>query len=347
MRITTIAGAGTHRGLDYGRELAREVAEAATALKTDLAAHGHPPAVLARRLTTSPLARVASDYTPDLWAEVTALAGGGRVPLEDVLLLTFLDEVWAMTRSTGCSVIARVVSGHAGTSGGDDNDADPPARATTEIGQTMDLPAWAVGRMRVLRVGPEHAPTALVMAYPGTIGLCGSNEAGVGVAVNALLRAPATQEGLGVAFIVRHLLTMTTLEQAEAFLTSVPHASGQAYTIAAPDGLATFEADAEGVRRVTYAGIPAIIHTNHAVANDDNASTSSRERLAILETCLERHVSLADALTGEVLVDGTKWDDPHVTFGAFRATGSEASARFADGADLQAGRREWSRFTYK
>ena len=350
MRVHTLAGSGTHRGLDHGRELGPDVAAAATALKSHLAATGHPPGPLARRLATSPLPRVAADLTPDLWAEVTTLAGAARVPLEDVLLLTFLDEVWSLTSSPGCSVVAQVLPGRAGRPdiGGLDDDAVPPTPPTTEIGQTMDLPAWTAGRCVVLRIGADHAPAAAVLAYPGTIGLCGANAAGLGVAVNALTRAPSSMHGLGVAFVVRHLLTLETLAQAEAFLTSVPHAAGQAYTIAASDGLATFEADAESVRRVTAPGVPAIAHTNHRLADpgDDRPSASSAARLDLLLAGLSRHEPFADLLTGPVTVDGTRHGDPYLTLGAFRAVGSEQHARFIDGAALRAGNREWTRITY-
>ena len=79
-----------------------------------------------------------------------------------MLLLVFLDEVWGLTRRTGCSVIGRVVPGRPG---GPDRPAVPP---TTELGQTMDLPAWTQGRARVLRIIPGDAPTALVLAVTVT-----------------------------------------------------------------------------------------------------------------------------------------------------------------------------------
>jgi hypothetical protein len=340
VRVTTLAGAGLQRGLEQGRNHGGAIADTVTALKTHLAAAGHPPGPLGDRLATSALTTVAADLTPDLWAEVTAIASGSRIPLADVLLLVFLDEVWGMTRAPGCSVVARIVPGRPGS---------PPSPPSSEIGQTMDLPAWAQGRSVALRVGAAPAPTALVLAYPGSMGLCGANEAGLGVAVNALTRAPAQVEGLGVAFVTRHLLTLTTLAAAEDFLTSVPHAAGQAYTVAAADGMATFEADAAGVRRVTQPGVTAIAHTNHPLTGDAGGrgpSRSSAERLTTLTHGLDGHEPFAELLTGDVTVDGTKWGDPFLTFGAFRAIASEPVVRFIDGVGLRAGRREWSRFPY-
>ena len=357
MRIVTIAGSGTHRGLDRGRDEAGATAAAATALKAHLAAHGHPPGPLARRLATGPLARTASDLAPDLWSELTALAGASRVPLDDVLLLSFLDEVWALTRRArsplppppGCSVLARVLPGRPGRTdiGGLDDDAVAPQPPTTEVGQTMDLPDWASGRAEVLRIGPDRGPTALVLAYPGSIGLCGANAAGVGVAVNALVGAPFSEEGLGVAFVTRQLLTLESLSAAEELLTSVPHAAGQAYTIAAPDGLATFEADASGVRRVTEPGATWTAHTNHRLASsgDERVPESSRARLDALTAAVASGAAVDVALAG-VTVDGSRWSDPLVTFGAFRAVGDEPVARFVDGAGLRAGR-DWTKAAFR
>lgn len=363
MRIHTAPGSPAQRGRDHGHDLAPEIGAAIAALKEHLAASGHPPAALADRMMDSGLPRTAAQTTPDLWAEVTGIAEGSRIDLADVLLLTFLDEVWAMTSprrptsaSAGCSVLARALS--EGGKPGTGTSADRTIR--TEVGQTMDLPAWADGRMIVLRVienadatpsprAPDVvAPTALVMAYPGNIGLCGANDAGLGVAVNALTHAPWSDSGLGVAFITRTLLTLRTLAAAEAFLVSIPHAAGQAYTIAAPDGIATFEADADGVRRVTPPDTTVAAHTNHRLGEPGaRASESSRSRLDALQACIDRDDSLAEALSGDVVVDGTRWRDPHLTFGAFRAVGDEPAAHFADGPSLRTGHAVWSRVNYR
>jgi isopenicillin-N N-acyltransferase like protein len=340
MHVTTITGSGRLRGLDYGRLFAREIAASSTALKTYLAANGRPPGQIGRRLAHSGLVRTAADVTPELWAEVTGMATGSGIALEDILMLTLLDESWALTQPTGSSVLARVVPGPPG---------EQHAPATTEIGQTVDLPTWTAGRSTVLRVASVDAPTALFLAYPGSLGLCGANEAGVGVAVNALPDVPLADQGLGVTFVLRHLLTLTSLAEAEAFLHAVPHASGQAYTIAAPDGVAAFEADPTGVQRLTAPGTPAAVHTNHRIgagADTAGASASSVARLELLTRALATHEPIAEALTGPVVLDGRAWDDPHVTLGAFRAVGSEPVVRFIDGEAIRAGRREWSRFPF-
>lgn len=344
MHVTTVTGAGTLRGTDYGRLLATEVAAGAAALKEQMAASGHPPGPLGRRLATGPLARAAAERTPDLWEETLALARASRVALEDVLLLVFLDEGWGLTRSAGCSVIGRMLPGRPG---GPDS---PPVPPTTELGQTMDLPAWTMGRARVVRIVPGDGPVALVLAFAGSPGLCGANSAGLAVAVNALRSDRIDEEGLAVAYVTRHLLTLTSIEAAEAFLTSVPHAAGQAYSVAATDGLATFEAGPGFVRRLTPPGVSALAHTNHELARESTVtrppSESSRARLELLTAALQRHTPLVEVLGEEVTVDGTRWRDRHVTFGAFRAIGSEAAVRFVDGADLRAGRREWDRISF-
>lgn len=346
MRVTTLAGSGTQRGLDHGRELASEIAATVTAFKAHLAATGHPPDPLGRRLAASGLVRTAAEHEPDLWAEVVAIAGGARLPLEDILLLVFLDEVWGLTRRAGCSSVARILAGRPA-------DATGPARpATTEIGQTMDLPAWSADRALVLRISSGSGPAALLLAYPGSIGLCGANDAGLGVAVNALPRAPASEDGLGVTFILRRLLTATSLAQAEDIVRTVPHAAGQAYTIAAPDGIASFEADAEAVRRVSTPGIAAVAHTNHYLASrgsesGDLATESSAERLGLVMRCLEQHGEFGRLLTEDVVVDGSRWQDRFITFGAFRAIGDETSVRFIDGAAIRAGHREWTKVAFR
>lgn len=330
MRTITIAGPGAQRGNEFGRLEASDIASAAAALKSHLARAGHSPESLGRRLAASPLCRTAQTLTPDLWSEVLAIASGSRSRLEDVLLLTFLDEVWALTGGSGCSTIARVAP-----------------TGLTEIGQTMDLPSWTAGRSLVIRTATDTGPAALVMSYPGMIGLCGANIAGLGVAVNALGMAPIDESGLGVAFVTRHLLTLTSLDAARQFLRSVPHAVGQAYTVAAPDGIATFEAGPAGVEQVSPPDASDCVHTNHPLAHGSSASQSSRLRLVSLTNAIGARAPLADALSGEVVLDGQRLGDPNVTFAAFRFVVGRPEARFIDGASLRSAHHEWTRIPFR
>jgi hypothetical protein len=366
VRVLTLAGSGRQRGLDHGREDGAEIARAATALKAHLAASGHPPDTLMRRLATGPLPRTASELVPDLWDEVTAMAHATRMPLDELLLLVFAPDLPAYagagagagahgvaepTVSFGGTAAARVIAGTAGDNagGGLSGLSHEPIPPTTEIGQTVDLPAWARRRARALRIGAVDEPNSLVVAYPGCLGLCGANQSGVAVATTALPWAETSSQGLGVSFIVRRILQMSTFADAQAFLRSTPHAVGRAYLIAGPDGLGCFEADADGVHQSDDPLARTIAHADHRLANSTpaslRASASSRARLRAVSEALDADAAMTSAVGGDVARDGSRWDDPLVTFAAFRALGSEASARFIDGEAL-ATRRDWTRLTY-
>ena len=103
-------------------------------------------------------------------AEVLGIAEGAGAPLGDVLMLTFLDEVWGLTGAAsdggrhpgaaaaaaaagpvGCTTLAGALPSRAGGAG-------------TVAGQTMDLPRWTEGRLAVLRVsGGAGERASLVM----------------------------------------------------------------------------------------------------------------------------------------------------------------------------------------
>ena len=325
MHMTIVSGPGSVRGEQHGQERATLIAATAGALRAHLAEAGHSPDDLGQRLAASQLCQVAQELTPDLWAEVVGIAAGSGIPQEDVLLLTFLDEVWAFTGGAGCSAIAR----------------------DREIGQTMDLPAWTAGRLLVLRTSSGESPTSLVMSYPGMVGLCGANAAGLGVAVNALEQFPLDENGLGVAFITRHLLTLPTLAEAADVLARIPHAAGQAYTISGPDGLATFEAAPGHLVRVTVPGTRCAIHTNHPIGQGVTGDESSRVRLASLERSLADDASITDALSDDVVLDGHRYGSTTSTFAAFHAVLGTDDVHFIDGDDLRAGSQDWTAISFR
>ena len=321
MDVLTVAGNGSARGVTHGQARAAQIVDGVAALRDHLAANGIDVPAVVDRLMRSDLAATAKTFTPDLWDEVVAIAAGATVELEDILLLTFLDEVWSFTGGLGCSVVARRRDGF--------------------IGQTMDLPLWTAGRLMVLRVESESAPTALVMSYPGMIGLCGAGAGGLGVGVNALEQFQADGQGLAVAFIARHLLSLTTLTEAEAFLTGVPHAAGQSYTVSAADGTATWECGPGQVVLATASGALECAHTNHLLADPANSTRSSLHRLATLTKALAAGGDLRATLSRDVVLTDPKTSNAGVTFAAFAANLSDDHVDFADGRELRAGAPTW------
>lgn len=327
MRVVTLSGSGADRGRAYGESLAQEIRSAANALKAHLRSAGHDPDTLAARMAAGPLVDVTRTHLPDLWAETEAMAAASEVGLPDACLLSFLDEVWGLTRA-GCSVIARRTD------------------SGTEIGQTMDLPDWTIGRLIVLRVQPAAGAEQVVMSYPGDIGLCGASTR-IGVAVNALEQFGTSEDGVAVAYILRHLLTLSSVAEAGDFLQSIPHAAGQAFTVADATSIATFEAGPGVFRRVSEPTAAACLHTNHPLDLQVREHRSTSIRLASLEQSVEAHESIERTLSGEVVLDGERYRDPNSTFAAFAYASGAEDVRFIDGIDLRAGSDDWASITFR
>ena len=327
MHVVTLAGTGGQRGAAHGRALAAEISDAARALSEHLHAAGHDPVALGARLATGPLAEAAQEHLPDLWAETVALGDASGVGLADACLLSFLDEVWGLTRP-GCSVLARRVG------------------ASTEVGQTMDLPQWTIGRLVVLRVQPIDGPDQLVMSYPGDLGLCGASTR-LGIAVNALDQFGTDEAGVGVSFILRHLLTLSSIDEVAEFLSSVPHAAGQAYTVADENAVATFEAGPRVFRRVSAEGAASCAHTNHPLDLPVREDRSTSIRLASIQRSIEDGEPIEQALSHDVVLDGSRYRDPNSTFAAFACEVGTDGVRFADGIDLRAGEQAWATVTFR
>jgi hypothetical protein len=324
MKLVLLDGTGTERGYQHGSQLAVEIRDTVDALKTHLRAAGHDPESLARRLLASPLSAMTEQWLPDLWQEALATAEGAGLRTSDICLLVFLDEVWGLTRA-GCSVIARRTS------------------QCTEVGQTMDLPDWTIGRPIVLHVLPAASQPQLVMSYPGNLGLCGASTR-IAVAVNALALFGLREEGLGVAFILRHLLTLSSVEEVEAFLREVPHAAGQAYTVGDGSTIATFEAGPDVLRRVSEPAATACLHTNHPLGMIVNPERSTSIRLASLQTSIAGDGGIEEALSEAVVLDGVRYGDPNSTFAAFVSRSGRREVSFIDGVDLRAGSGNWVSF---
>jgi hypothetical protein len=201
---------------------------------------------------------------PDLLEEVWGMAEGAGVSREDAFRMQLGDEDWSfdayhyaprMQPRDKCTAFA-VVESH----------------ALTYAGQNMDVMSYVDGYQVVLRIR-EPEGQSLVFTYAGTIGLCGMNDAPLGVTCNTLMQLGGGPDGLPVAFMVRALLQRRSYEDAERFLRSTGHASGQNYILSEPGRVGSFECSPAKVAEYrSRADGLRVCHTNHPLANDDTAS---------------------------------------------------------------------------
>jgi hypothetical protein len=190
----------------------------------------------------------------------------------------------------------------------------------------MDIDSFHDGAQAVLRIEGIDAPPVLAFTRAGMIGLTGCNAAGLAVVVNNLDVLPASATGLPVVFAIRGVLERRSLGESVAFLAEVPHATGQHYGLASPEGLASVEAWATGVTINTKPG-PELLHTNHPLTTHPTAKDAearfkrsrTRERLEYLEReagdCRDA-LGLQDLLCDRTVPVSRDRDVPSMTFGA-------------------------------
>ncbi len=265
-------------------------------------------------------------WLPDLVAEVDALAAGASITADEAFALNCMDEAWWLSSTGGCSVLAITDSG-----------TDAPDAPV--IGQNMDLDTWMDGAQVALQLRPDAAPRQVLLTRAGMVGLCGANDAGLAVMVNTLDQLPTDRDGVPVAFVVRALLAQTSLDAAVDLLYRLPHASGQAYTMASRDGVRGFECGAGVVQE--YRNDEALPgrrwHTNHPIAGNESdvdaaeddaswATGSTGPRMAHLDAkagaiCSRAEVQrvLSDSTSGICMFPG-RWRDDGFTFASIVVT---------------------------
>ncbi len=280
-RAVELSGDGAARGAVHGEELRSLIADTLERWRQRMAERGDgdPRRYVTAFLGSTGFARTVAELSPDLHAEVEAIAAASNQPRDDVLAYNLMDEEWRFVRSadTGCSVVGTV--------------AEPGGNIV--LGQNMDLPEWMQGSQALLRIsaGDGH-PEQILLTSAGMIGLLGVNAAGLACCVNTLSMLATRTSGMPVAFIVRELLQRRDTASAERYLMSVPHASGQHYAIADPRGLRGYECSADGC--VPGPAESSLVHTNHPIWStpgfspaDLPADTTTYVRLHALAAGLE------------------------------------------------------------
>ena len=315
--VVTCTGSPAERGEQHGEALRGLIAQGLGRWAESIAfTHGvTPDTYIASFVDGTDFLPAIRRWTPGLLDEIEGIARGSAQPWQWIYAYNLLDEEWTWASdqkadtAPGCTV-----AGFA------------PEDGTTLLAQTMDIPNLHDGTQAVLRLEPVDNPAVLVFTHAGMIALTGCNENGVAVVVNNLDMLPASRTGLPVAFAIRGILAERTLAEAVSFASGVPHATGQHYGIAAPEGLASVEGwatgvvvDAEPGTRLLHANHP--LYTTETIGDAESRYQRSRTRQRL--DYLEREAGPSRDVLGlqELLTDCTVpvslgADRPSMTFGA-------------------------------
>lgn len=314
MPVIELSGTPRERGRCYGEAAKALITEVAKRWHADLGNYGRnsltaqsedPDTYLDGFLSETQYLHSIEKWTPDLLEEVKGIAEATGLDFKLILGLQLMDEEWVFglrrrleKPSNKCTAFA--VPGQAGD--------------TSYAGQNMDIMSWVDGKQVLLRVMPDNtgannrdAPEALVFSKAGNIALNGVNARGLGITCNTLSQLNYSTKGLPVSFIVRAVLQQPTIDQAEAFLRSIEHASGQNFILSSPGDMRCFECCGTSVVRYQPDEFKGrVFHTNHPLVNQDisdvkglaeRASKNSQARMQSICNRLgdvSQRVSLAD-----------------------------------------------------
>ncbi len=271
--LVKIHGAPSERGRQFGSQRAPSIALWLSAWLDSLRASGieDPDRYLAMMMDETDFLPAIRQHTPELDDEVNAIAAGAKVPPQHLFAAQLMDEEWEYRRhylasnrtQQKCSCLA-IKAGLA--------DA-------TWIGQNMDLGAWTNGHQLLLEIAAhEHEAGVLLLTVGGLIGLIGINTSGIALCVNSLPQLPSARSGLPVAYLVRKILSATSLSDAADRIRTLPHATGQHYLIADSEEIRSFEASASGVAEYVSPNSHRFFHTNHPRVAKETRPLLAREQ---------------------------------------------------------------------
>ncbi|RMB04960.1 C45 family autoproteolytic acyltransferase/hydolase [Eilatimonas milleporae] len=249
------------RGKAYGQRHGREVAEY---LKRWLASLDPPDGDVtgyARTLTraTGHLDTVSRLY-PHMLEELKGLSSGADIAFDLIFAFQLMDEEWNFARRAGNGSVKGDTAGRCSVFG-----IGPKHLGHAILAQNMDIGSWSAGGQTLLHHAHPGGLDRFVLTFPGYLGLCGMNGAGLAVTCNALMDLPYDDAGVPVSCIVRRIMEAGSPEEALHTLQKTTHASGQCYTLATGQSLVSVEAS--GARTEVWPGTMArkqlCLHTNH------------------------------------------------------------------------------------
>jgi len=262
MPVITVSGTGYERGAAYGEALCEPVKENIDRWMHMIAdSRGISPEPYLKQFVqqTSYLA-TCERLTPCLLEEVRGMADAVGIDFELMFAQQLHDEEWihARNKRLGWSLSD---AGKCSNIGVNDIPNGP-----TVIGQNIDIGEWCDGSQTILHSKYDDDTEVAVVAYAGSLGVCGFNNKSVALCCATLMQLDFDTGGLPVSFVVRSILEKPTFEAARDFIYEVPHASGQNYMLGGVGKLANFECGAGAVTEFVRDETPKrVFHTNHVL----------------------------------------------------------------------------------
>lgn len=197
-------------------------------------------------------------YDPRMLPELEGIAEGAGVDAEDVLALNVRTEVMFGFDRRAAHAAAKECTAIAASPGATED-------AHVLIAQNWDWKQGARETVILLVAAPHDRPGLVTVVEAGLLAKCGVNEAGIGLATNALQSSRDRGEpGAPYHAICRGILSAATFEEAAAAVERVPRASSANYLIASRTGSITdLETAPGGPDTVHRLHGETLAHTNH------------------------------------------------------------------------------------
>ena len=315
--VIELSGTPRERGRIYGEAAKPLIANIVEGWRMDLGNYGRnsetaesigPDDYLREFFSETDYLSSIKKWTPDLFEEVKGIAEGSGQTFDNILGIQLLDEEWIFglrrrldRPTTKCTAFG----------------APDHPDGVSYAGQNMDIPSWVEDNQVLIRVMPtENSPEALVFTMAGTIALNGLNASGLGVTCNTLSQLNHSVYGLPIAFIVRALLEQNTIDEAERFLQTINHASGQNYILSSLGDMRCFECCGGSAVRYAPENINGrVFHTNHPFVNKDRRQKETRKHMENSEARLNSICDRLGDVSQQVTLDAAKaslasHDDP-------------------------------------
>jgi isopenicillin-N N-acyltransferase-like protein len=193
------------------------------------------------------------EHTPDLEAEMRAIAAGAGVPFDEILFLNCRTEVLSGVPLKECTTIAAI----------------PPATRFNNVllGQTWDWLGAAHELPLVLKIRQTGKPEIVTLVEAGQLAKIGLNASGFGLCLN-WLESNQRALGLPVHLLCRAMLNQTHIVEALNLLLRVPRAAAANYTLGSQWGFAAALETTPTKIAVIEPDGGLLVHTNHFLAED-------------------------------------------------------------------------------